>query len=186
MFFVWVFWCKSWDLFIVWLIHKIRAIGKQSNNRAIESTWYFYSVVRFPAAEEFVVIFDAYFLFNNAPNVLYMWKIWTAGRPIQHTDSSTIQSHAVVIAAVCGFELSCWNRHHLEGSISCSKTFIYLSAFTVPSKTCKLPIPYALMHPIPSKMLAVELNAGNMLEALAHRTLRRFWTMFTCGLIFAR
>ncbi len=29
----------------------------------------------------------------------------------------------------------------------CSKTFIYLSAFIVPSKTCKLLIPYALMHP---------------------------------------
>ncbi len=30
-----------------------------------------------------------YFLFNGAPNVLYRWKIWTAGRPIQHPDSST-------------------------------------------------------------------------------------------------
>ncbi len=30
-----------------------------------------------------------YFLFNDAPNVLYRWKIWTAGRPIQHPDSST-------------------------------------------------------------------------------------------------
>ncbi len=43
--------------------------------------WYW-----FPAAEEFVAI---YFLFNDAKNVLYMWKTWTAGRPIQHTDSST-------------------------------------------------------------------------------------------------
>ncbi len=65
-----------------------------------------------------------------------------------------LRSHAVVITAVCGFALSCWNtlgfpwnRHHLEGSICCSKTFIYLSAFIAPSKTCKLPIPYALMHP---------------------------------------
>ncbi len=56
-------------------------------------------------------------------------------------------SHAVVIAAVCGFALSCWNTHHLDGSICCSKNLIYLSAFIVPSKTCKLPIPYALMHP---------------------------------------
>ncbi len=30
-----------------------------------------------------------YFSFNDAPNVLYRWKIWTAGRPIQHLDSST-------------------------------------------------------------------------------------------------
>ncbi len=65
-----------------------------------------------------------------------------------------LRSHAVVIAAVCGFALSCWNtqgflwnRHCLEGSICCSKSFIYLSAFIVPSKTRKLPIPYALMHP---------------------------------------
>ncbi len=64
-----------------------------------------------------------------------------------------LRSHAVVIAAVCGFALSCWNtqglpwnRRRLEGSICCSKTFIYFSAFIVPSKTCKLPIPYALMH----------------------------------------
>ncbi len=29
-----------------------------------------------------------YFFFNDAPNVLYRWKIWTTGRPIQHPDSS--------------------------------------------------------------------------------------------------
>ncbi len=63
------------------------------------------------------------------------------------TRTLLLWSHAVVIAAVCGFSLSCWNTRHLEGSICCSKTFIYLSAFIVPSKTCKLPIPYALMHP---------------------------------------
>ncbi len=93
-----------------------------------------------------------YFSFNDAPNVLYRWKIWTAGQ--FSTRTLLLRSHAFVIAAVCGFALSCWNtqglpwnRHHLEGSICCSKTFIYLSAFIVPSKTCKLPIPYALMHP---------------------------------------
>ncbi len=86
-----------------------------------------------------------YFSFDDAPNVLYRWKIWTADRPIQHP--LLLRSHAVVIAAVCGFALSCWNRRHLEGSICCSKTFIDLSASIVPSKTCKLPIPYALMHP---------------------------------------
>ncbi len=30
-----------------------------------------------------------YFSFNDVPNVLYSWKIWTAGRPIQNPDSST-------------------------------------------------------------------------------------------------
>ncbi len=65
-----------------------------------------------------------------------------------------LRSHAVLIATVCGFALSCWNtqglpwnRRRLEGSICFSKTFIYLSAFIVHSKTCKLSIPYALMHP---------------------------------------
>ncbi len=63
------------------------------------------------------------------------------------TRTLLLRSHAVVIAAVCGFAVSCWNRHHLEGSICCSKTFIYLSTFIVPSKTCKLSILYAFMHP---------------------------------------
>ncbi len=87
-----------------------------------------------------------YFSFNDAPNVLFRWKIGTAGRPI---------------AAVCGFALSCGYTRCLEGSICCSKTFIYLSAFIVPSKTCKLPITYALMNSIPSEMLAFELNADD-------------------------
>ncbi len=82
------------------------------------------------------------------------------------TRTLLLWSHAVAIAAVCGFALSCWNRRHLEGSICCSKAFIYLSAFIVPSKTCKLPIPYALMQLIPSEMLAFELNADDMLESL--------------------
>ncbi len=38
-----------------------------------------------------------------------------------------LRSHAVVIAAVCGFALSCWNPRRLEGSICCSKIFIYFS-----------------------------------------------------------
>ncbi len=70
------------------------------------------------------------------------------------TRTLLLWSYAVLIATVCGFALSCWNtqglpwnRHHLEGSICCSKTFIYLSAFIMPSKTCKLPIPYAFIHP---------------------------------------
>ncbi len=126
--------------------------------------WY-----RFPAAEDFVVIFV--FLFNDVPNVLYRWKSGLqAGQFSTHT--LLLPSHAVVIAAVCGFALSCWNtqglpnRHRLEGSICFSKTFIYLSALIVPSKTCKLPIPYPLVHPIPSEILAFELNVDNRLEGL--------------------
>ncbi len=107
--------------------------------------WY-----RFPAAEEFVVVFDLFFIIN-VPNVLYRWKVWTQAGHFS-TRTLLIWSHAVVIAA-CGFAFSCWNtqgfpwnRCRLEGSICCSKTFLYLSAFIVPSKPCKLPIPYALMH----------------------------------------
>ncbi len=43
--------------------------------------------IGFQSAEEFVVVFDV-FSFNDVSNVLYRWKIWTAGRPIQHPDSS--------------------------------------------------------------------------------------------------
>ncbi len=88
-----------------------------------------------------------YFSFTDAPNVLYRWTIWTAGRPIQHPDSSTTKPCCCNSSAVCGFALFCWNTRRLEESICCSKTFIYLSAFIVPSKTCKLPIPYALKQP---------------------------------------
>ncbi len=69
------------------------------------------------------------------------------------TRTLLLRSHAVLIAVVCGFALSCWNtqglpwnKRLLEGSICCSKTFIYLSAFIVLTKTCKLPIMYVLMH----------------------------------------
>ncbi len=117
-----------------------------------------------------------YFSFNDAPNVLYRWKIWTAGQ--FSTWTLLLRSHAVVIAAVCGFALSCWNTRHLEGSICCSKTFIYLSAFIVPSKTCKLPIPYALLHPhtIRDAGFWTERwwHAGRSPSSLARRT-RRPW-----------
>ncbi len=63
------------------------------------------------------------------------------------TRTLLLLSHAVVIASVCGFALFFRSTRSLEGSICCSKTFIYLSAFIVPSKTGKLPKPYALMHP---------------------------------------
>ncbi len=86
-----------------------------------------------------------YFLFNNASNVLYKWKIWTAGRPIQHLDSSTTKPCCCNSCSMsfCIVLL----KYTLPGSICCSKILIYLSAFIVPSKTCKLPILYALMDP---------------------------------------
>ncbi len=93
-------------------------------------------------------------------------SLWSSLMYFYHLDSSTTKP-------CCCNSCSMWfcivllkYTRHLEGSIFCSKTFIYLSAFIVPSKTCKLPIPYALMHPHTSEMLAFELNADNTLEGL--------------------
>ncbi len=98
------------------------------------------------------------------------------------TQTFLLWSHAVVISAVCCFALSCWNTRRLEGSICCSKTFIYLSAFIVPSKTCKLPTPYALMHPhiIRDAGFWTELwwHTGRSPSCLARRT-RRPWFRLT-------
>ncbi len=83
----------------------------------------------FPAAEEFVAIFDIF--------CLMMRQMFSIGERfgLQAGQFSTrtllLQSHAVVLV---------W-----RGSC-CSKTFIYLSAFIAPSKMCKLPTPYAFMH----------------------------------------
>ncbi len=65
-----------------------------------------------------------------------------------------LRRHDVVIDAVCGLALSCWKmqglpwkRRLLDGSICCSRTWIYLSALMVPFQMCKLPMPHALMQP---------------------------------------
>ncbi len=62
-----------------------------------------------------------YFLFNDAPNVLYRWKIWNTGRSIQHPDSSTTKP---CCCNSCSIWFSCLNTRHLEGSICCSETLI--------------------------------------------------------------
>ncbi len=134
------------------------------------------------------------------------------------TQTLLLRSHVVVIATVFGFALkywwnTCWNTHCLEGGICSSKTFIYLSSFIVPSK-CKLPIPYALIHPhtirdagfwtecwwhtgrSPSflvqrtRRLWFPTSISN-LDSSDHRTLfqfetNHFWTMFTYGFLLAR
>ncbi len=65
-----------------------------------------------------------------------------------------------------------------RGAYVSLKPFIYLSAFIVPSKTCKLPIPYALLHPhtIRDAGFWTELwwHAGRSPSSLARRT-RRPW-----------
>ncbi len=133
-------------------------------------SWY-----RFPAAEEFVFVFDVFFC-------LMMHQMLSIGKRsgLQAGQFSTrtilLRSHAVVLAAVCGFALSCWNTRHLEGSICCSKTFIYPSAYIVPSKTCKLPKTYAHMlpHTIRDAGFWTERwwHAGSSPSSLARRTWR--------------
>ncbi len=129
-----------------------------------------------------------YFSFNDAQHVLYSWKMWTAGRPIQHPDSSTTKTCCCNSCSMWLFPLSCWNTHHLERSICCFKPYIYiyiythththLSAFTVPSKTCKLTIQYARMHPhtIRDAGFWTERwwHAGSPLSSLTRRTWRDF------------
>ena len=78
-------------------------------------------------------------------------------------------SHTDVTHSECGSALSCWNkqgrpwrRRCLDGSICCSKTCMYLSAFMVPSQMCKLPMmPWAPTHPCTITILAFELCADN-------------------------
>ncbi len=78
------------------------------------------------------------------------------------TRTLLLQSHAVEIVAVCGFALSCWNTRRLEGSLCCSKTFIYLSALIVPSKTCKLPCPLRTeISPVFLKLLMMLCTVGD-------------------------
>ncbi len=135
------------------------------------------------------------------------------------TRTLLLRSHAVVLAAVCGFA---WNRRHLEGSICCSKTFIYTfqhsacqnmqAAHTVctyapPYHQRCWPLNWTLMtcwkvsllfrledtaYVISNKNIKFRLTEHfSTLKqsffkwALAHRTQRRFWTMFTHGFLFA-
>ncbi len=60
----------------------------------------------FPAAEEFVVVFEVFFI-NEAPNVLYRLKDLDCRQAHSAPGLFYYKSHAVVIAAVCGFALSC-------------------------------------------------------------------------------
>ncbi len=161
--------------------------------------WY-----RFSAAEEFMVIFTVFISFNDLPNFLYRWKIWTAGQ--FSTRTLLLLSHTVVIAAVCSFALFCWNRRHLEGSMCCSKTFIYLSAFIVPLNcllnwTMTTRWNVSLLFSVRDFQQEFWKSRSNLDSsdhrtllhfetihfkwAFFHRTRRRFWSMFTYGFLFA-
>ncbi len=95
-----------------------------------------------------------------------------------------------LIAAVCSFALSCWNSHRLEGSICCSKTFIYLPAFI--EEVSLLFSPEDTASVVSKKNVKFWLDClwntfplWNFKWAFAQRTQWRFWTMFTYGFLFA-
>ncbi len=70
--------------------------------------WY-----RFPTAEEFVIVFYIFFILM----MLQMFSIGERSGLLAgqfSTRTPLLRSHAVVIAAVCGFKLSCWNTHLLD------------------------------------------------------------------------
>ncbi len=107
-----------------------------------------------------------YFSFNDAPNARYRWKIWTAGRPIQHPDSSTTKP--------CCFN-SCSMWFCIEIHVTAEIHVIWREAYVALKplyfqhsclpKHASCPCPY-LCTPIPSEMLAFELKAENSLEGL--------------------
>ncbi len=81
-----------------------------------------------------------------------------------------LRSHDVVIDAVCGLALSCWKmqglswkRRRLDGSICCSRTWIYLSALMSLSRCVSCPCHTHSCNPIPSEMQASERSADNNL-----------------------
>ncbi len=61
-----------------------------------------------------------YFSFNYAPNHSIGDRSGLQGGQFS-IRALLLQSHAVVIAAGCGFALSCWNTCRLEERICCSK-----------------------------------------------------------------
>ncbi len=95
-----------------------------------------------------------YFSFNDAPNVLYRWKIWTTGQ--FSTRTLLLQSHAVVMAVVCGFTLSCWNTHNLEGDayVALKPLYTFQHSECLP-KRASCPYCMHLCTPIPSEMLVL-------------------------------
>ncbi len=109
-----------------------------------------------------------YFSFNDAPNVLYRWKIWTAGRPIQHLDSSTAKP-------CCCNSCSMWFCIVLfqafpeidviwRGAYVAVKHLYTL--FSIYSAFQNMQAAHTVCTPIPSEILAFELNADNTLEGL--------------------
>ncbi len=77
---------NSWDGGMFTMVKHILFFSKQFEDVWASRSWVsgvlvlefgpIFAWYRFPAAEEFVVTFDIFLCFNDAPNVLYRWKIW--------------------------------------------------------------------------------------------------------------
>ena len=64
-----------------------------------------------------------------------------------------LRNPAVLMNAVCGLALSCWNMQHLPWKTCpdvsmCSKTSIYFSTLSMPFQMYKRVMPWALMQPL--------------------------------------
>ncbi len=139
-----------------------------------------------------------YFLFNNAPNVLYRGKICTTGRPIQHLDSSTTKP-------CCCNSCSMWFcivllKYTSSGGEHMLLLNRYLS-FSIHSAFQNMQAAYTISSLarrtrcmwFPTRMSNLDSSDHRTLFhfeivhfkwVLANRTWRRFWTMFTYGFLF--
>ncbi len=121
-----------------------------------------------------------YFSFNDAPNVLYRWKIWMAGRPIQHSDSSTMKPcccnscsmHPRTIRDAVFWTECWWHTGRSPSSLAwrtrCPWFPTIMSKFDLSDQR-------TLFH----------FETVHFKWALAHRTRWYFWTMFTYGFLVA-
>ncbi len=78
------------------------------------------------------------------------------------TRTLLLRSHAVVIAAVCGFALLGLGR---RACVALKPLYNFQYSYCLP-KYASCPYYMHLCTPIPSEMLAFELNADNTLEGL--------------------
>ncbi len=108
-----------------------------------------------------------YFSFNGAPNVLYRYGL-QAGQ--FSTRTLLLRSHAVAIAEVCGFALSAEIHKAFSeidfvwrGAYVALKPFIL---FSIPSAFQNMQAVHTVCTPIPSDIVAFELNTDNTLEGI--------------------
>ncbi len=109
----------------------------------------------------------------DAPNVFYGWTIWTAGWPFQYPDPSSTQpwccNWCSMWSGIVMLEnaRSSLKETRLDGSICCSRTWIYLSALMVPFQMCKwahvvISITVAFLYVMQCRLRARRSRASSM------------------------